>query len=208
MVRWQHGGRQRGCIPAHVLQPGVPGVPVPPRGRWGVLELPMSVGVGAVGFSRGQSRFSGTGWSGLSWSVVGVVANPRATCPFTVPLRPPPGGVRLSLSTPGGGRGVTAAPPAPMQLRPPSCCSCCPRAAPPGCGPPPKLSSPASSRCFLGFGSGCAHNIFSPVPAAFCARVPRGGGCGGGRVEESPGREEEEVAEGSPEVSSCFWEHP
>lgn len=145
-------------------------------------------------------------------SVVVVVANPRVTCPaVTVPLGSPPGGVQLSLRTPGGVCAVTAGeplPPCPGAASPRPCCSCCPCAAPPGCSPPPQLSAPASSRRFLGFGSGCAHNILSPVPAAFCARVPRGGGCGRGRVKETSGREEEEVAEGSPEVSSCFWEHP
>lgn len=70
----------------------------------------------------GQSRFSGTGWSGVSLSVVVVVANPRATCPFTVPLRSPPGGVQLSLRTPGGGCGVTAASPAVVLLVLPLCC--------------------------------------------------------------------------------------
>lgn len=39
--------------------------------------------------------------------MVVVVANPRATCPFTLPLRSPPSGVQLSLRTPGGVCGVT-----------------------------------------------------------------------------------------------------
>lgn len=129
---------------------------------------------------------------------------PQSDMSLHLALRSPPCGVQLSLRTLEVS--VVSPPescfPAVVLLVLPLCC-------PPGCSPPtPQLSSPASSRCFLGFGSGCAHNIFSPVPAAFCARVPRGGGCGGGRVKETSGREEEQVAEGSPEVSSCFWEYP
>lgn len=59
--------------------------------------------------------------------------------------------------------------------------------------PLPKLSSLASLSCFLGLGSGCAHNIYFPVPAAFCALVLRGGCNGAGKFKETSGREKEEV---------------
>lgn len=166
-----------------------------------------------MGFSRGQSRFSGTGWAEeiREWSLIvrGGGGKPQSD-------------VSLHRAPQVTSRWGPAFPENPWRWLWGHSCFPCPDAASPAvvllvlppCCPAwlqpthPKLCSPDSSRCFLGFGSGCAHNIFSPVPAAFCARVPRGGGCGGGRVEGFSGREEEEVAEGSPEVSSCFWEHP
>lgn len=54
-----------------------------------------------------------------------------------------------------------------------------------------KLPSLASLSCFLGFGSGCAHNI--AVPDAFCALVLRGGCSGAGKFRETSEREKEDV---------------
>lgn len=59
--------------------------------------------------------------------------------------------------------------------------------------PLPKLSSLASFSCFLGLGSGCAHNIYFPVSAAFCALVLRGGCSGAGKFKGTSDREKEEV---------------
>lgn len=217
VVRAGSTGVSRGAVPQLVCcSQGSHGCPPPPQGFGVCWSSPWCFGweLWAVPGGRGQSRFSGTGWAGRSvgWRLLGRGGGggkPQSDVSFTVPLGSPPDGVQLSLRAPGGACGVSTGELLPLpRWHPRSCCLCCLCAALPGCSPPPRLSAPASSRCFLGFGSGCAHNIFSPVPAAFCARVPRGGGCGGGRVKETSGREEEEVAEGSPEVSSCFWEHP
>lgn len=84
--------------------------------------------------------------------------------------------------------------PALAQLQPQFCSLCCLCAAClPSTNPIPKTSSLVILSCFLGFGSGCAHNIYFLIPAAFCALVSRGGCSGDDKFKETAGRENKEV---------------
>lgn len=103
------------------------------------------------------------------------VEEPRVTCPVFGSPRVP-----LQLRTPWQCQqphGGTASFPLPWHSFAPSSAPCAASVLPawlPSTSPLPELSSLASLSCFLGLGSGCAHNIYFPVPAAFCALVLRG----------------------------------